>query len=434
MVLVGGVTLWRLTGNMEADLRTSVMEESDTLQAVYRQEGWDGLTDEVAIESSLSAGSDDVRGTHYLLLDRRGEKVAGDLSALRPFSGWGSTTLIGNGDGDPDPDDDPDVVSVVLHSTELSQGWLITGISRHGIDDMQETVLSAGLWGAGAGVLLALLGGVLMSRTSLRWVDAVNQTMDEIMGSNLSRRLPNVGAGKDLDELTRNINRMLDRIEELMVGLRQVTNDIAHDMRTPLSRLKQTLEQAVTQAEDGSESRSLLVKSVMETRSILETFDALLRIAEIEAGARRISFADVDLAALAEEIAETYRPVAEDHDQHFQTEIEPGTTLYGDRDLLGQMLVNLIENAIQYSGTGSTMHLTVSRGDNGAAEIAVLDNGPGIPAAERARVVERFYRLEKSRTTPGSGLGLALVKAIAALHHRRLVLADNHPGLIARIL
>lgn len=434
MVLVGGITLWRLTDTMDADLRASVLEESSQLQAVYRQEGWDALADEVAIESSLSAGSDDVRGTHYLLLDRRGEKVAGDLNAIQPFRGWGSTTLTGRDDADPDPNDDPDVVAVTLHGTELPEGWLITGISRHGIDEMQDTVLSAGVWGATAGVLLALLGGVLMSRTSLRWVDAVNQTIDQIMRRNLSRRLPDVGAGRDLDELTRNINRMLDRIEELMEGLRQVTNDIAHDLRTPLSRLKQTLEQAIARVDEGSESSALLAKSITETQSILATFDALLRIAEIEAGARRAKFTEVDLAELAEEIAETYRPVAEDRGQRLQTEIEAGTTLNGDRDLLAQLLVNLVENAIQYAGADSTVHVVVSGGAAGTAEIAVIDNGPGIPAPERARVVERFYRLQKSRTAPGSGLGLALVKAIAELHHRRLILADNRPGLAARVL
>jgi signal transduction histidine kinase len=221
---------------------------------------------------------------------------------------------------------------------------------------------------------------------------------------------------------------MLERIQQLLEGLRQVTNDIAHDLRTPLGRLRQRLEDAREHATNTADYAAATDAAIAEADALLEIFSALLRIAQIEAGAQRSAFTEVDLSALMRSIAEAYAPSAEDSQHRLESSIADGVTLTGDRQLLAQLVSNLVENALAHTPTGSTVRVALRR-LGAAIEIEVSDDGPGIPEAERGRVFDRFYRLDRSRTTAGSGLGLALVKAIASLHGLSLRLEDRKPGL-----
>jgi signal transduction histidine kinase len=224
------------------------------------------------------------------------------------------------------------------------------------------------------------------------------------------------------------LNAMLERIQQLLEGLRQVTSDIAHDLRTPLGRLRQRLEDAREHATNTAEYAAATEAAIAEADSLLEIFSALLRIAQIEAGAQKSAFTDVDLSVLMRSIAEAYAPPAEDSDHKLESAIADGASLTGDRQLLAQMVSNLVENALTHTPAGCTVRLALRKAGS-RIEIEVADNGPGIPEAERDKVFDRFYRLDRSRTTAGSGLGLALVKAIATLHGLTLRLEDRQPGL-----
>jgi signal transduction histidine kinase len=259
-------------------------------------------------------------------------------------------------------------------------------------------------------------------------VEALGRTTQAIVAGDLSRRLPLRGTDDEIDRLSVNVNAMLDRIEDLMRSVRQVSNDIAHDLRTPLTRLRQRLEHARRGAASPQELRAALEGAIVQLESILETFGALLRIAQIEAGGRSAARATIDLSAMLTSVVEDFAPAAADRGQLLQAEVAPGLRLLGDREQLTQMMVNLLDNAIRHSGAGA--RITVSAGVSAASlEIVVADTGPGIPASEHENVLRPFYRLEASRTTEGSGLGLSLVAVIAKQHGATLALADNGPGL-----
>ena len=225
------------------------------------------------------------------------------------------------------------------------------------------------------------------------------------------------------------MNAMLDRIGMLMDALRQVTNDIAHDLRTPLSRLRHRLERVHLKARSISDYEHAVEAAIEESDALLDTFAALLRIAELESGALRSSFATVNLEQILSGVAGAYEADAEERDQRIVADLQPNVSICGESGLLTQMFANLIENAMRHSPNGATIQLQLSKSDFGTPKVTIADNGPGIPEADRARVFGRFVRLERSRTTPGSGLGLSLVAAIAGLHGVRIALSDNHPGL-----
>jgi len=281
-------------------------------------------------------------------------------------------------------------------------------------------------------VALALAGGLIFSRGAVRRVAIISRTTDAIVAGDMSKRIPVEERDDELTLLARNINRMLDRIEVLMTGLRQVSDDIAHDLRTPLGRLRQKLDRAYRQETSIEGCKAALVEALEETDAILETFAALLRIAQIEAGARKAQFTRIDLSELAGSMADAYEDVAEVEGHLLETRIEPGIAIEGDRDLLSQALANLVENAIRHTPRGTDVTLALRR-EGGGAILSVSDRGAGIRTAERANVLKRFYRLEQSRTSPGSGLGLALVKATGELHGAALSLSDNAPGLMVEL-
>lgn len=297
-----------------------------------------------------------------------------------------------------------------------------------------QRLLLAGIVGLS---LLALAGGLLISRHLLRRIDTINTSTRAIMAGNLSQRIPLLKSGDELDQLAANLNAMLDRIEQLMAGLREVSDNIAHDLKTPLTRLRNRAETALRDAGAGGQQAAPLLRLgleriIEEADELIKTFNALLLIAKLEAGAATETFETVDASIIAHDVAELYEPVAEEAGLSLITQAPAGARVRGNRGLLGQAMANLVDNAIKYSSQASVTDRAVTldvmrRGDR--VEVAVADRGLGIPPADRERVLKRFVRLEESRTQPGTGLGLSLVAAVATLHSGSVRLEDNDPGL-----
>jgi signal transduction histidine kinase len=329
----------------------------------------------------------------------------------------------------PADENDPFLVEV----TELPDGGkLVVGADTHPREELLEWIVAAFSWAGGAAILVALAGGLVLGLSMSRRVEAMNDAAVRIIGGDLGERLAVRGTGDEFDRLAIQLNRMLDRIQALMEGLRQVSNDIAHDLRTPLSRLRQHLERTHDRSATLDEYQDAVERAIGETDAILATFAALLRIAQIEAGGRRQGFATVDLSELAQRIGEAYGPVAEEQGRLLHSWIDPGVIVRGDGELLTQLLSNLIENVLCHTPAGTPVELKVHPRGNQAV-MAVADRGPGVPAGDRARILKRFVRLDGSRSTPGSGLGLSLVAAVAELHGARLRLEDHQPGLCVEL-
>jgi signal transduction histidine kinase len=267
-----------------------------------------------------------------------------------------------------------------------------------------------------------------MSRGLLRRIEMISRTARDIMAGDFSRRIPVRGTGDEFDHLVTSLNAMLERNEAAMESVRQVSNAIAHDLRTPLTRLRHQLELAKRRARSEQEWRRAAQKCISEMDAILETFGALLRIAQIESGMPVRRFTMVDLSEVLRTVVELYHPMAEEKEQLLTAEIAARLTVRGDRELLTQMLANVVENAMKHSPKGASVAVATIESP-GSIIVEVSDSGPGIPAEERSSVFQRFYRLERSRSTPGSGLGLSLVGAIAALHQIGIELTDSGPGL-----
>ena len=421
--LVGGALRQQMAANIEGDVAALVED--------HRSGGLSHVADVVArrLRSGLH------RTTFYLLRDAAGRKLAGNLPNLLPArAGWQNlqTSLETENAAADGPDADPDSHSerrvLALGATLPDGSFLVVGEDPDRIDEVEEAIVRAFGWAFAVTLLLAGIGGTALSFGFLRRVDAINRTMRRIIDGRLSDRVPTRGANDELDRLALNLNEMLDRVQMLMESLRQVSNDIAHDLRTPLSRLRQQLESARADARSMADYEDAVDAAIADADAILGMFAALLRIAQIEAGTRRAAFSALDLSSLFRSIAETYGAVAEERGQTLTAEIAPGIHGRGDRELLTQMLANLVENAIRHAPTGARIDLSLERRAAGPLGI-VADNGPGIPRGARDKVFRRFFRLERSRSTAGSGLGLSLVAAVADLHGIAVTLADNEPGL-----
>jgi signal transduction histidine kinase len=281
-------------------------------------------------------------------------------------------------------------------------------------------------------VVIGTLGGLWVSRRVLNRVDAINANARTIVAGDLSGRLPLAGTGDELDRLVQNLNAMLERISELMAGLKEVSDNIAHDLKTPLTRLRVAAEQALRLGKTPEDYRSALEKVLDESDRLIQIFDALLKIARAEAGAGREGMVDFNASAVTLDVGELYEPLAEEKGIILKTTSEPDLFMRGSRELVGQAVANLVDNALKYgavdSATERTVYLDAAR-RGGCVEISVSDRGPGIAEKDRARVLDRFVRLENARSRPGSGLGLSLVAAVARLHNGTIRIDDNDPGL-----
>ncbi len=418
------VVYWTTDLALSHQIDSDIDVESAALVRQAQSQGREGL--EQALADRARARSD----AYYLLQDQLGHRLAGNLPTHPIGPGWIDTYRTIDKDSN-----QPKDRAHVIHAKGvlLADGALLfVGRDTYRLNELREVVVRGFVICLILTVALALGSSVLMSAGVLRRIAAINRTTREIMGGEIARRIPTSGRSDEFDALAAQLNEMLDRVQALMENLQQVSNEIAHDLRTPLTRLRQRLELALS-GSDGTKDQPLVVaRAIEDVDGILQTFTSLLRIAQIEAGTRRAGFTIVDLSSLIDDLLEIYVPVAADDHRKLEGRIARDVRALGDRELLTQMLANLIENALQHTPEGTRVDLSLSETDRGPV-LTLADNGPGIPAPMRDRVFDRFTRLDASRTKPGSGLGLSLVAAIAELHGSAVELSDNQPGLRATL-
>ncbi len=309
---------------------------------------------------------------------------------------------------------------------------LLVGKSMRDLATLNALVGRALIWGLALTLVLGIFGGLMMRRTLSSRLGAINQTSREIMQGDLRKRVDTRGTGDEFDELAGNLNSMLDQIEHGMEGVRRVSDNIAHDLKTPLARLKNKVEELKFEVAGNTRQETKIDQIIGEADGLLSTFNALLRIARIEYSEQRESFKTVDVNSILYDLQELYEPLIEERGQSFIVEISESIQIYADRDMLFQAFANLLDNAIKYTPENGEISIRSYR-EKQFWHIEISDNGPGIPEDEHEKVVQRFYRLDQSRTTPGSGLGLALVFAVLKLHKLTLKFSNNEPGLKVRV-
>jgi signal transduction histidine kinase len=416
--------LWYATvGLLQRQVETAVRNDATALGDHY---AFGGLPSLVAAIHDRLAENLDGDGI-YLLLDPLGNRIAGNLDRWPAGMGqtetWYKLPVSRQG-----------VKSVaLLRAFALGDGdQLLVGRDDTARADLRDVLRNSLLWAMVIMVMLGVLGALLIRSLFRRMIWDISTTTRAISRGDLTRRVSKSGDGDEFDELADIINDMLERIARLMDGVRQVSNAIAHDLRTPITRARARLEDASTHASTTDDLHSAIERAMLDLDGIVGVFEALLRIAEIEAGSRRAAFAPIDLAPLLYDIDELYRAVAEERGLLLETSIQEPLLLLGDRELIQQAVTNLLDNALKFSAAGTTIFFTGKVGDQ-VIEISIADQGPGISDADRDRATERFFRAESARNTSGSGLGLALVAAVAQLHNGTLRLANNDPGLRAII-
>ncbi len=417
-------TYWNTEKALNAQTDHNVTDEANTLSEAYDRLGIVGLIDEVIARYPLGP-----QGHLYLLAHTDFRRVVGNLDD------WPQTQSLGG-----------DIVEFNyeprVHEIHRARGRILalTGdyellVARDVAERYRtERQVAANLpWSVLLMVVLGLAGGALISHQLTARLDAINRTSREIMAGDLSRRVPVGRTGDEFDSLSENLNRMLDRTERLMRGMREVTDSIAHDLRTPLNRLRNRLESISAGLDPESGEAGAIDAAIAETDRLIGTFNALLLIAEAEAGVAREAMAPLDLRGVVEGVAELYAPLAEENNLSLDIAPSGKAVIFANRSLISQALANLIDNAIKYTPAGGNIRVAVEDTPAGIA-LCVADTGPGIAESDRARVLERFVRLEESRNSPGTGLGLSLVAAVARLHDAKFTLADNAPGLKAILL
>jgi signal transduction histidine kinase len=424
LVLVAAVNV-AVSRYASATTAAAVIDESRLLRGEAQAQGLDALKQSIRRREKIVHA----RQFLYLLLDGGGHVIAGHLPAGSARIGWGDVRVPELAEPH-EPSDGQDTVRT--YGVQLNDGSsLIVGRDNSNLDELADWLRLMSIW-SGIGItILALGGGLSIASVFLRRLDRVNGSLQDIMSGHLDRRVPAIGMGDEFDRLSRNLNRMLDRIQALMDGIRQVSTDIAHDLRTPLSRLRQHLD-SMRDIARPADLQSAIDDAITQVDDVLGTFHALLRIGQIEGGAGRSRFNAVDLSAIMARVRLAYETAAEDVGMMLSATIAPDIVVMGDPQLLTQLFANLLENALRYAGHKAHLSMSLTCVDDIVTAI-VADDGPGIPAGDLKRVLRRFYRLDASRGTPGSGLGLALVAAIAELHEAELNLSDNSPGLSVAI-
>ncbi len=417
---------------MIRQLNQTVEAEILGLSEQYRQGGIRQLVKTVAARSQIPGNS------LYLVTSPSGEYIAGNLATI--------TVQLWNTEGpvrftyNRPAQGGPETRRAFAKGFRLQDDFrLLVG---RDIEDRRilERVIVDVLWGLGFITLFGILGGWLVSRNILSRIDTVTDASKRIMSGNLSERIPIKGSGDELDRLSLNLNEMLDRIERLMTGLREVSDNIAHDLKTPLNRMRNRIDAALRDGTTSPAHKEILETTIEDADFLIQTFNALLSIARMEAGTGSSSIESLEISPILADIAELYEPAMEEQNFELKTDLRNGIHLNVDKQLIGQAVANLIDNAIKYAAKPNAnghqeraeiFIATEAHDDHG--DIIVADHGPGIPEKDRERVCERFVRLEKSRSLPGSGLGLSLVSAVAQLHGGKLILEDNSPGLKAVI-
>jgi signal transduction histidine kinase len=427
-----GYLYYETAGHLGRQAGAELNAEFRELSAAYRDGGLDRLTQSV-VERSSARGK-----FFYLLQDAEGRKVKGDfdrMPAAPPPVGqvvdvnfaYDARTTGGQ----------PTRRSAKGRIQRLLEGGaLMVAYDVGELGEMNRRVSTVVWRSAAVGFVLSLIGGVVVSRSAAQRAEQLARTTEEVMGGDLSRRAPVYGSGDEFDRLSEQLNAMLGKLERLVISSRSAGDSIAHDLRSPLTRLRNRLEAGLTESgPDGP--RVALTRSIDDVDDVLDTFNAILRLSRVQAGASG-SFRRLNASGITDELAELYQPVCEEAGLTFKYDYEADLFVLADRDLIAQAMANLMDNAVKYTPKGGSVRLSAKRVAGGEVQLAVIDSGPGIPPADRERAVERFVRLEQSRTLPGSGLGLSLAQAVAEAHSGRLVLEDGGgpdgaPGLAATL-
>lgn len=432
MLLFGGSVLvllgfiyWSTVTYLSTQTDATIDIEILDLTTRYRHAGLNGLTQLIGERLSRRPAGASV----YLLTDKNLSPLIGNLDS------WPVNADVQQGwlEFDLKNTNDTQVHRARARLFQLSGGFLLlVGRDIHDFQITQRRISMSLLWALGIMLILGSLGSVMMGRSTLHRIETINLTSREIMSGNLSQRIPSRHTGDDFDTLAENLNNMLDQIESLMESVRRVSDNIAHDLRTPLARLRNHLEALLLSTDADASPYASLEQALAEADALLNTFNALLRIARIESQEDATNISPVDIGALITDVMELYEPLAQSKQLGFHAAVQTELVFQGDRDLLFQALANLLDNAIKYTPAHGHITLTLTRTDNEAC-LRLCDTGPGIPHARREQVLQRFFRLEQSRTTPGNGLGMSLVQAVMQRHRLVLELQDNHPGLCVNI-
>ena len=404
------VTYTLVREEIVAHLRTNIMATADAIAARLAREPPD-----LALVTSS-------RQRVAALFNADGSLVIGE-PGFTPFIGWREFPADNIG-----LQEAPEYRSetVLAYGRSVGTRTLVVGEGMDILEDSREALTSALVWSLAFVLVAGFTGAAVIAWRVDRRLGRTQLALTAYASGEMSRRLPITGSGDELDRVALSVNTVLDRLAALMETTRQITIDAAHDLKTPMTRLLHRLAEA--EGNSVAEAKAVLRSAAADAKQIITNFDAMLRIAEIEAGARRSRFDLVDLSDVVETVADAYGPEAEQAGQRLETKIGPKLYVTGDRELLTQAFADLVENAIRHAGKGAAICL-MAVSHAASVEAMVSDTGPGVPEADRERVLARFVRLEASRTTPGTGLGLTLVKAIADLHNARLALSDNDPGL-----
>jgi signal transduction histidine kinase len=415
---------WATAGQLDRQTEATINADAQGLSERWVEGGLPALI--LTIEDRLAGNVDD--DAIYLLVDPMMNRVAGNLerwpSVLREPGGWQELMVRRAAMNS----------LVLLRRYDLPNGFhLLIGRDVQVQARIRTLLTDALLWAALIVCAMATAGALLVRSMFRHALANVSATASAIAAGDFAQRVKLSGRGDEFDQLAETINDMLDRIGRLMDGVRQVSNAIAHDLRSPITRARTRLEDAALHARAPEELRAAIERAITDLDGIVAVFQALLRIAEIEAGSRRSAFARFDLAPLLADVAELYSAVAEDRNVTLAVESPDHLPAYGDRELVQQAIANLVDNAVKFSPPGGTVWLRATA-IPASLEIVVADQGPGIPAGDRTRATERFFRGEAARSTPGAGLGLALVQAVAQLHQGSLRLHDAMPGLRATII
>src|SRR3954452_15382940 len=431
-----GYFAWNTRRLINEQITTTVNAEIAEIRIIYDRRGLQGLATTLGYRALRP-------GAHlYLVTTPEGRAFGGNVESLSPgvmaSTGWSETAYRRLEERDNANH------RALVRVTQLDNSFrLLVGRDLEERRRLFGIVAEAAQWSVLVVIVLGLGGGIFVARRVLRRIDAMTGTTQRIMAGDLSGRLPVGRSGDELDRLAENLNAMLERIEALMAGLKEVSDNIAHDLKTPLTRLRNRAEEALAKSGGEADYRAALERTIEESDGLIRTFNALLMIARAESGQARGNMDDFDAADVANGIHELYEPLAEDDGMSLRVKTAPAP-IHGNRELISQALANLVENAIKYgkplaaapsrsAGVESPLILIEARREGDQVLLSVTDRGPGIPEGDRKHAIERFVRLEASRTLPGSGLGLSLASAVATLHGGELRLGDAHPGLIATL-
>ncbi len=422
-----GYIYYNTVGLLQRQNEETIQAEVSGLADQYATQGLPGLV------AAISRRVDGKSNMLVMLADPAGNYLAGNLhtpliSAL-PDNSW-IDFAIKEGDNDA-----PAGHKARGFNIQLPQDFqLIVGQDVEDLNQFLNVIRKAFYWGMGLALAVGLGGGFVMSRNFLRRVDAITDTSRVIMNGDLTGRMPISGSGDELDRLAESLNEMLGQIEKLMQGMREVSSNVAHDLRTPLTRLRARIEAALRQ-ENNADYKATMEQALADSDALLSTFNAVLSITQLESGEQRGNLQVLDANEILEDVVDLYAPLAEDNSGTLVLHSTPGLMVRGKRELMAQALINLVDNALKYGEhpTGGARIEVSGMKQGGEVIISVTDTGPGIPDADKERVLQRFVRLDESRSKPGNGLGLSLVSSVANLLNGKLILSSNHPGLRAEL-